>query len=167
MLQACIAGRREGPLLQKRQQWEGRRKTSSVASTDELLKRYEDKLAKAPAGSVVTEQDRKQLFRRLLREFGGVSADQLAKEYKTLFKALGVGAEVTLYTLRGSVTTSMAQARMPHLELRYLTSHATNDILNHYVGLDPSGAMQFYFASIGPLLEAIAHKARAFGWGVS
>lgn len=44
----------------------------------------------------------------------------------------------------------MKNANLPHLEMRYLTSHSTNDILNEYTPLDPVGAMRRYFDTIGP-----------------
>ena len=47
---------------------------------------------------------------------------------------------------------------MPHLELRYLTSHSINDIMNVYVNLDPVGAMDMYFATIRPLLDLVSQR---------
>ena len=61
----------------------------------ELAELYERRLLQAPTGSVQAEQDRKQLFRRLLRELGGVSADRLAAEFKTLLAALKVDKRIT------------------------------------------------------------------------
>ena len=57
----------------------------------------------------------------------------------------------------------MKDASLSHLELRYLTSHRTDDILNEYAPLDPVRAMKQYFAAIRPLLEAIAERASALG----
>jgi hypothetical protein len=87
----------------------------------------------------------------------------MSKEFKKLLSALGITNGATFYTLRGSVTTAMKSANLPHLEMRYLTSHSTNDILNAYATLDPIGAMQKYFATIRPLLAALADRARALG----
>jgi hypothetical protein len=70
---------------------------------------------------------------------------------------------VTFYTLRSSVTTAMKDANLPHLEMRYWTSHATGDILNEYASLDPVRAMRQYFDSIRPLLDAIRERASALG----
>ena len=163
LLRACIGGRGEGPLLRSRKALAGRGRHRGVASFEELARLFQEGLAKEPHGRVQTEQDRKQVFRRLLRRLGGVSEDQLAAECKELLKKAGVGTGVSLYTLRSSVTTAMKQAKLPHLELRYLTSHTTSDILNEYVSLDPVGAMGQYFAAIRPLLEAITQKAQALG----
>lgn len=77
--------------------------------------------------------------------------------------SIGVSNGATLYSLRSSVTTSMKNANLPHLEMRYLTSHSTNDILNVYATLNPVGAMQGYFETISPLLAAIEDRAREFG----
>jgi integrase len=163
ILGACVCGRSAGPLLRQRAAFDGRWKRS-VASSEELVQMYEQKLAKAPRGSVLSEQDRKQLFRRLLRELGGVSADQLAREFKSLLKAHGLAEGVSLYTLRHAITTAMHRTPgLPHLELTYLTGHATRDILTEYVALDPVGAMGRYFATIRPLLDAVARRAQALG----
>jgi site-specific recombinase XerD len=112
---------------------------------------------------VQAEQDRKILFRRFLRRLGGVSEDSLASEFKKLLVALSLDKGISLYTLRTATTTAMLRGNVPHLELRYLTGHSTNDILNTYTSLDPTGAMQRYFDTIRPLLSAIADRAAAVG----
>jgi integrase len=162
ILHVCIGGRGGGPLLRSRAAFGGKAQRP-VASPEELSRWYEERLAKAPPGSVQTEQDRKGVFRRLLRDLGGVSEDRLAAEFKQLLRAQGRADGVSLYTLRSSVTTAMERVKMGHLELRYLTGHATGDILNEYVTLDPVGAMQLYFAHIRPLLTALTLRAQAVG----
>jgi integrase len=163
VLRTCVAGRSAGPLLRHRAAFAGRR-GQSVASAEELVQMYEQKLAKAPRGSVLTEQDRKLVFRGRLRELGGVSTDHLAKEFKRILQAQGLAAGRSLYTLRHSVTTAMHNTPgMPHLDLRYVTGHASHDILAEYVAVDPIGAMRRYFATIRPLLDAIARQFQALG----
>jgi integrase len=163
ILHTCIAGRAEGPLLRTRKTFAGQAKARRLSNFEELARLHQERLAKAPPETVAAEQDRKEVFRHLLRELGGVTQDQLAKECKGLLKGLDAGPGVSLYALRGSVTTSMGRAKLPHLELRYLTSHSVNDILNHYVSLDPVQAMGLYFATIRPLLDAIVQRARVLG----
>src|SRR5262249_31640047 len=102
-------------------------------------------------------------FWRLLRDLGGVSEGALNKEFKKLLAAVGAQNGATLYTLRSSVTTGMHRANLPPLEMRYLTGHSVNDILNDYPSLDPVGAMRRYFDTIRPLLAALADRARALG----
>lgn len=77
--------------------------------------------------------------------------------------ALGAKNIASLYTLRGSVTTSMKRANLPHLEMKYLTSHSIDDIMNVYTSLDPVGAMKQYFDTIQPLLMAITERATVLG----
>ncbi|MBL8797221.1 MAG: hypothetical protein JNM56_25185 [Planctomycetia bacterium] len=161
LLLACIQGRAEGPLLRRRAAFD--RGAGVVQSTDELIGCYEATLLQEPPDSVQTAQDRKRVLRRLLRQLGGVSADALNKEFKTLLARLGIKNSATLYSLRSSVTTAMKNANLPHLEMRYLTSHSTNDILNEYATLDPVAAMRQYFDGIRPLLDAIAARAAACG----
>ena len=87
----------------------------------------------------------------------------MACEFKRLLATAGVSRGATLYTLRSSVTTAMKNADLPHLEMRYLTSHTTDDILNEYASLDPVRAMRAYFTTICPLLSAIRDRASAIG----
>ncbi len=126
----------------------------------ELLDR---ELERAGKDEIESDNDRKQRFRRLLRSLGGVSKDCLARECRALYKAAGVSAGATLYSLRSAVTTAMGRGGMPRLDLRFLTSHSTADILNAYTCLDPIGAMQAYFRSITPLLDAISARASVLG----
>jgi integrase len=163
LLRACIGGRAEGPLLRSRRAFERGQQVERVASLEHLTQLYQAELLRQPAGAVQAEQDRKLLFRCLLRELGGVSEDALAREFKKLLAAANIENGATLYTLRSSVTTAMHRANLPHLEMRYLTGHAAADILNEYTSLDPVGAMRSYFDSIRPLLTVIADRARALG----
>jgi hypothetical protein len=87
----------------------------------------------------------------------------MAREFKRLLAAIGVSNGATLYTLRSSVTTGMKDANLPHLEMRYLTSHSTDDILNQYASLDPVRAMNLYFDTIRPLLGSIRERAEVLG----
>jgi integrase len=163
LLKTAIGGRAEGPLLRRRTAF-GTTPARTLDSITELENLFHDKLAQEPRNRVVTAQDRKGVFRRLLGELGGVSTDQLAKEFKRLLGIHGWQRGASVYTLRSAVTTAMSRTPgMPHLELRYLTGHATSDILNAYVALDPKRAMGLYFDSIRPLLKAIQQRATEIG----
>ena len=163
VLRACIGGRPEGPLLRSRRAFEGGRRVERVASLEHLAQLQQADLLRQAAGAVQAEQDRKELFRRLLRRLGGVTEDALNKEFKKLLAAADVKTGATLYTLRSSVTTAMHRADLPHLEMRYLTGHTTSDILNEYAALDPAAAMRRYFETIRPLISTIVERARALG----
>src|SRR5205085_7244905 len=101
--------------------------------------------------------------RRVLRELGGVSGDELATEFKALLGEAGLAPGRKLYDLRHAVTTDLSRAGVRHLELRYLTSHSTGDILNDYVALDPHGEMAKYSARVRPLLDALLARGRDLG----
>lgn len=159
ILRACIGNHVEGPLLQKRSRFQGA-PGPSVASAEELRRLYSELLLKQPAGSVQSPHDRKLVFRDLLRRLGGISEDIMNREFKRLLVKAGINTSATIYTLRSSVTTAMARAKLPHLEMRYLTSHSVNDILNVYSSLDPVGAMQQYFDGIRPVLAATAERVK-------
>ncbi len=102
------------------------------------------------------------MFRSVLSDLGGVSTDQLAASFKTLVHQGGLSG-LTLKTLRSSATTSMEAARLSHLAMRYLTSHTTKDILNHYAALDIRSEMRLYFQKIQPLLNAIVQQGQRLG----
>ncbi len=163
LLRACVGGRAEGPLLRSRRAFEHFERFEAVPSLDHLARLHEEDLLKQPAGTVQAEQDRKLLFRGLLRRLGGVTEDDLAREFKKLLAAANVKNGASLYALRSSVTTAMHRANLPHLEMRYLTGHATTDILNEYTSLDPVGAMRRYFETIRPLLAAITRRGDELG----
>ena len=115
ILRACIDGRSNGPLLRGRRVYDGRSKARRLAKQDDLTRLYERRLLQASPGSVQARQDRKLVFRRLLRELGGVSQDEMAREFKRVMAAIGVLNGSTFYTLRSSVTTGMKDANLPHL----------------------------------------------------
>ena len=160
ILRACIGGRTGGPLLRNRRAFSAEAGLFAE-STEDLKGLFGEKLMGAKGGEVQTAHDRKLLFRGLLRELGGVTEDGMNREFKKLLNATGIAAGSTLYTLRSSVTTSMSTgAKLAHLELTYLTSHSTGDILNRYTSLDIHGEMRKYFGFIKPLLEAVEARCR-------
>ena len=159
ILTACIGGRAEGPLLRSRRAFERRMSVETVPSLAHLVQLFDAELIGQPPGIIQAEQDRKLLFRSLLRRLGGVTEDAMNREFKKLLVAVGVNNGATLYTLRSSVTTAMHCAGLPHLEMRYLTGHSTNDILNVYTSLDPVGVMGRYFETARPLLDAIKRRS--------
>ena len=161
ILQRCIAGRREGPLFRSREAWHGRIKPRKITdSRSDLEALFHRELGAASSGSVTTEQDRKRIFRQLLRSLGGISEDLIGKELRGLMAGI---TDVRPYDIRGAVSNDLKNADLGHLELRYHTGHAANDIMNEYVSLDPEGAMRKYFRHIDALLQAIAGRARYFG----
>jgi site-specific recombinase XerD len=120
-------------------------------------------LAVQKPGSVLTDHDRKQVFRELMRKLGGITEDAISKEMKGLFAQVGLGPGIRPYDLRGAVTTDMKIAGIAHLELRYLTGHSTNDILNEYTGVDPQQEMQKHFTACRTLLDAIEKRFGELG----
>jgi integrase len=165
LLRRCVGQRSDGPLLRNRRAFvQIAQETTAHA---DLKSRFDERLLDEQRDAVQTDHDRKLLFRRFLRELGGVTVQGLAREFKKLLGVAGVEGAAggpTLYTLRSSVTTTMSRdAKLPHLELRYLTSHSTADILTTYTSLDITGAMALYFDKVRPLLTAIAHRAAELG----
>ncbi len=162
ILSRCISGRSEGPLLRCRKVSAGVVRCAQPSSRQQLAQAFEVRLAKAAPNSVLNENDRKDLFRKLLIDLGGAEPDDLAKEFKRLIRSLG-SPEISLKDARNATTTDMKRCGINLLDLRYLTSHSTADILNAYVTLDPVGAMARYFQTIRPLLQAIQERTGHLG----
>jgi len=163
IIAACIQGRTDGPLLQSRRAF-GESAQLRDHTKDTLRQSYEHVVLEAEPGDVQAEHDRKRLFRRVLKqEWGGVSEDRMACEFKKLLHEATGRTDVRFYDLRHATTQGMKDAKLPGLELTYLTGHACTDILNEYTSLRPLEAMAQYFASIRPLIDAIAFRAAALG----
>ncbi|WP_339746164.1 hypothetical protein [uncultured Rubinisphaera sp.] len=156
VLNHCRAGREEGPLFRNRSEWEsdGEGK-SSIESSDKLEDKFQAALQSAKPGQIQAPQDRKQLFRNLLKQMGGISSNYVGKQLRTI---IGPEESTRPYDLRGSITQEMNQAGVRHLELRYLTEHSVNDIINVYSGLEPEVEMQKYYHAIEPLLEVVERR---------
>lgn len=161
ILRICAGGRVEGPLFRSRAAFEKPKAAASVFSTAELTGLFHAELA-AKAGSVAAEQDRKSLFRGLLRRLGGVSEDRVGKELRSL---LGDDSAVRPYDVRASVSQEMQDSGMGLRELRYLTLHTVRDIMDVYTALAPAEAMGRYFERIRPLLDVVRRRLADFGGG--
>ena len=142
LLRAAVGTRAAGPLLRKRAIFEGRERPAvDIVAPGDVEAIYEADLLAGEGGEWVTsEQDTKVVLRRVLRRAGGVSTDDLSREFGKVLRRLETDPGVRFYDARSAVTTDMNRAGVPELELRYLTGHTTGDILNEYVTLDPKGA---------------------------
>ncbi|AMV17428.1 hypothetical protein [Planctomyces sp. SH-PL14] len=158
ILRMAEAGRVAGPMFLRRKCSSRNRK--GFRSADEFRSLCDARLAAAKGGEVQTDQDRKQVIRNLLCKCGAVTGDMIHREIRALFDQAGVASGIRPYDLRGAVTTDMSRAGVQHLERRYLTLHATSDILNDYQPLDPVTEMDKYFRFIMPLLEALDRRSQ-------
>ena len=59
----------------------------------------------------MSKQDGKRVFRRFLRELGGLSGTALSKGFKALIRRLPIEGATKFYDLRSSVSTVSAQRR--------------------------------------------------------
>jgi hypothetical protein len=167
LLRMCVANRVDGPLLRRRAVWDGRSQAGLlVCGQTDVEAHFEQALQAVPKAEMQAPQDGKQLFRSMLRRMGGVSEEDLAREFSSLFAKADMPRDVRFYDLRGSITTELQRSGVPYLTLRYLTGHTANDIMNEYASLDPIEEMQQYFLFIEPLLSAISTRAADFGVGL-
>jgi len=162
VLRALVDGRREGPLLRTRRAFENPG-ASAFDGVDALKKVVAQALAMAPSAEVQTLQDRKKAIRRLLRRHGGVSHEEVAKEFDGLQQIVLGERRFTLKDLRHAVTQDLRDSGVEWLEARFLTGHTTKDILNAYSGLGVDREIKKYFQHARPLLEVVTAKCAEFG----
>jgi hypothetical protein len=91
---------------------------------------------------------------------GGLSANSVSKEWKRLFNSAHLATTARPYDLRGSISTELNAAELSHLMQRYVTGHATSDIMNRYVSLDAQREMRPYFDTLAPLMEAVRRRGQ-------
>jgi len=165
ILKHLVDHRQDGPLIVRRPIAGGRcKRVLTATSTEEITGHFNKVLAAAPPGEVESEQDRKRLYRRLLRQLGGVSEDALAREFKKLIAEIAPGKPIRFYDLRGSVTTDLKDAGVDAVFRRYITGHSLRgDILAHYESQDVHLHMTKYFTYIKPLLSAIVKRTAELG----
>lgn len=164
LFQHCTRGRSEQPLFRSRVQYEGHRKRGRLSKLPQTIQAgFEDVLNNAKKDEHQTEQDRKGAFRDMLRKMGGVTENEISKNFKTLFKEIGLPPRIRPYDVRHAVSNDLHRAGVPMLEFRYLTLHRVDDISNCYTGLDPKREMGKYYQSIAPLLDAMHRHATELG----
>ena len=165
IINVCVGSRKDGPLLCKRKDFaRGRQHApSSNSCRQNIEQEVEAAVASSPFEQIQTPADQKRIVRQLLRRFGGVSGNSMAKEFKLLLADAGMAPDIPLKELRNAVTDDMHSAGVTHLALRYLTSHTTRDILNEYVTIDPRREMEKYFVLARPLIAAIVNRAIVLG----
>lgn len=123
----------------------------------------EDTVRHAAPHHLATPQDQKKLVRRTVREMGGVDGNDLAKEFGHVVQKAEIGKRGPFYQLRSSVKTDMERSGVSLLMQKYFSGHTTGEITFEYVGLDPITEMQKYFATLGPLLDAMSNRAQQLG----
>jgi len=156
MLDYCVGARAAGPLLRQRQVFEGRRQPPlPIGAPEDVTGHLQSALSNAVLGDLQSPQDHKRVIRDCIRQMGGISEDCMSKELKRLFVEAGIVVDQNTYKLRASVNTELEAAGVSQLVQRYVTGHHANDILNHYVTLDPNQQMRKYFDTLGPLFDAI------------
>lgn len=154
ILRRAKGGRADGPMFLQRTR-SNRRRTPVFNSPEELRQLVDRRLATARREEVETAQDRKQIIRRLLRDCGAIAGDSIHRALRGLFTRVGVPTSVRTSELRSAVSTDMRSAGVQHLELRYLTLHTVNDIMNDYSPVGPPAEMRKHFNHIKPLLIAM------------
>ena len=151
LINRLIDGRTQGPLIRQSsfQNEEGNQSVDLVAA-------WEVEAVKNPSRAR-TKNEKKALFRQIMRNNGGASGDYIGKIFAKVAKRAGLG-NIQPGFCRDSATHLMERCGMSFLSARYLTSHTTNDILNNYTGLDIDGDMAKYYATVPRLIEAISTR---------
>jgi hypothetical protein len=160
-----IRGRTAGPLFCQRAIAEGKRRPKTTAeSAQDLIKFLERSLANSPAGAVDGEQDRKRVFRRVLKDCGGVGKDVVAAEFRRILAEVRPGLRARFYDLRSATITDIKDAGVDWLIRRYVTGKSLGrDTLANYEQQNLAHHMHKYFQFIQPLLSAIMARAKELG----
>ena len=164
LFQSCASGRTEQPLFRSRVRYERDQKHRRLVCSQQTISAcFEDELRNAPKDEIQSERDRKRVFRQMLRKIGGITKNEIGKNLAKLLRQIGLPERIRPYDLRHSITPDMHRAEIQHLEMRYLTLHRIDDILNCYTGLEPKREMAKYYKLISPLLDAIEFRAKELG----
>jgi hypothetical protein len=167
IVRACMGGRGAGPLLRQRKFFEGLTTPRIVVTTDsEIGLRYQNMLADA-GDEVTAAQDRKRVFRHLLRKLGGVSEDQMAAAFQRKLRVIRPDIDTSFYALRRAKSTEMADAGVDYLTRKYVMGRSLGgetQAIYEFQNLELQ--MGRYFRHIEPLLSAIARRAETLDVGV-
>ena len=151
LINHLIAGRTEGPLI-RQVSYQNKEDNQSP----DLVAAWQAEAAKNPT-KARTVNDKKALFREIMRRSGGASSDYIGKLFAKVAKRAGF-VNIQPGFCRDSATHLMERSGMSFLSARYLTSHTTSDIMNNYTGLDIEGDMAKYYAMVPNLIEAISDR---------
>lgn len=154
-----------GPLLLRRTVFEHRRKPELIAeTTEQITAAYQQALNLSKRHEVQTEQDRKRIFRSVLRAAGGVNPKDLNQAFSELLAEVRPGNKIRFYDYRGAVTTDLKNAGVESVFRRYITAHSLKgEILGNYEHQDLHLHMRRYFEHLQPLLDTIAARAKELG----
>ena len=163
LLRRVVGERTQGPLFQRRAVFAGRRKPQlQLTDGQDVAALVENHIAAADPAQIQTAQDQKRFVRGLLRKLGGVSEDNLRKEFKALLE--GRAEQGSFGKLRHAGTTDLQRCGVSQLVTRYVTDHTTHDILNEYTSLDPIGELRAkYFPFVAPLVAALCQRGVELG----
>ena len=104
------------------------------------------------------------MFRRVLRDLGGVSTDAMAIEFKCLMANVRPNEPVRFYETRSATSNDMKNAGVDTVFRHYITAHSLRgEVLGAYESQDLHLHFSKYFDYIRPLLNAIALRAVALG----
>ncbi|WP_145363063.1 phage integrase SAM-like domain-containing protein [Stratiformator vulcanicus] len=162
LLFRLVKTRTEGPLLLSAQAFANSARDSATVGGMTVRPLYEQALESEGSEEIQCDNDRKRVYRSVLKKLGGMTPDLMGKDFDRFRKREQL-ALPSIGQFRHAITHDMKQSGMGILELRYLTSHSTDDILNEYTSIDIVGAMEKYFDIVDPILVAIRSRGRELG----
>lgn len=161
LIHRLIAGRTTGMLLCGRRRIRNRLEDSvlSSATVEDLVMH---RLASANPDLVRTPLDKKSLVRRLLCQLGGLSPDEISKEFRTVARIASINPLATVKELRSAGTQNMKDAGLDAADRLYLTGHELKQITDtNYSVVRMEDSMKVYFRQIRPIIDAISQRAYA------
>jgi integrase len=160
ILRACAGDRLAGPLFRQRPIWELRKFPKTVVyQPSDVEEELGQRLRRSGAS---TAQDRKLVFRKLIRDMGGITTASLGREFRAVAKRM-LSHRAQPYDLRRDISTEMSSSGISYIALKYLTAHAIYDIMGDYVAVEPVKEMEKYYSHARPLLDAIRERGEELG----
>lgn len=154
-----IAGRAAGPLLRNRRTAGSDPNGGLAATRGELIGSFHAALVATKPGHVRAPADRKLVFRKLIRQWGGVRTNELSRTFKKALAAVAGARPARRYDVRGSVITDLKRAGVEDILRLYITGRSLDrKVMADYESQDLHDDMARYFEYARPLIEAIAAR---------
>jgi hypothetical protein len=101
LLSFCCANRADGPLLRSRSIVQGRRRPRlHVDDKNSSISHIEEALRSANRQEMQTSQDQKRIIRQTIKQMGGISGDELRREFNRATMQAGLDRAGPFYDLR-------------------------------------------------------------------
>jgi hypothetical protein len=169
VLRAAIGGRAAGPVFRKRSVVEGSRSPDLVVERPkELEAAISVAITTARSKGPITDNDAKDISRRIIAEAGGITENDLGREFGQLAENAGCIDSLRYYDLRSAVLSEFRKVDIPKEVRAYLAGHedGTGGSLDEYECFsveDLHRELQPHWNFARRLIDAILERGRRLG----